>query len=612
MNKIVFFKQKSIKSTFLFLIIIFTALSSFSLEKHFSNEKLWTNLSLESASWTCVTGGRAITKPASTSYGFVVLTDGKMLCACLENGKKIWEKSLPGKPDPYLTVLQKDFLLTVTDKKKLSLVNPSGNILWTVHVPFSITADPIVGRDSRIFVSGSKNIACYGMNGILKWKIQTKELSKLPVCSFNDGSILAIHEELKDGKTEGIRISPFGQILENITFAGIATNIMSCHDGIILSFSGGGAGLCSVTDGKSITQWAISHNDAVFSNEQICTGGKFIPISLTKTALLFPKGNDTKVFVIQNKNGNIISDFLMKNMKFEKIECYASTGETYIFACEKKEAYLYDLYGNILWKAKLPSDKAGNWNYAGYTDKNHLVLCGTSWLLTGFRVIHPLSAKSTKSKDTQKKLDYTCFYNIKGKNLDAYKYSQSLPPSFIQKNRYLELQKGNYSAKEKEWMEIYYAFFYAYTEHLCTSYSGGRISEKSVFESDEVSIEFLINEISYLGISDAPKILSRLILLQKNESLLVDCFRAAGKCGFDPDGKVLEAISKKLDEIPASSTFVLIELCQSVFEICKYMGRPALYDHGMELLKKLLFPQYGNMVREKARKTLSEIAKLKL
>lgn len=113
-------------------------------------------LSSQTADWTAVISGKAVCTPCQTSYGMAVLTDGKMITACSNSGKILWERPVPGHPEPLLTVFSSDFLLTVCDKKNLSLVNPSGLTLWTAKIPFQTEENPVTGRDSRILVKGKK------------------------------------------------------------------------------------------------------------------------------------------------------------------------------------------------------------------------------------------------------------------------------------------------------------------------------------------------------------------------------------------------------------------------------------------------------------------------
>ena len=132
--------KRTIFSEIIFLLI---SIAIFPQQKTGRLQKLGT----ENSSWTSVISGKALCAPKKTSYGFAVLTDGKMISACTDKGTKLWEKGIPGRPEPYLTVFSSDFLLTVSDKKSLSLINPSGLTLWTVQVPFAITEEPFIGRD---------------------------------------------------------------------------------------------------------------------------------------------------------------------------------------------------------------------------------------------------------------------------------------------------------------------------------------------------------------------------------------------------------------------------------------------------------------------------------
>ncbi|WP_288806216.1 hypothetical protein, partial [uncultured Treponema sp.] len=226
------------------------------------------SLSADNADWTCVIGGEAVTRPVQTSYGFVVLTDGKMISACTENGTKLWEKPVPGRPDPFLTVISKDFLVTVSDKKTVSLINPSGVVLWSKKLPYQVTESALPGKDARFFVKGKKNISCFGINGVCKWSIETPPLSSIPLVTLNDGTVLAVLLNSENGKSSGIRISPFGTVLETIRFAGIVSGAMSCDYGVLLAFSSSGFGLCAVNEKEKLTgtKWAVPSNDYAFQS----------------------------------------------------------------------------------------------------------------------------------------------------------------------------------------------------------------------------------------------------------------------------------------------------------------------------------------------------------
>lgn len=590
-------------------IVSFICHSLFSIAL-FCQQRPLVNLSLDSASFTSVIGGKALCQPENTSYGFVVLTDGKMLCACSENGTKLWQRGIPGKPEPFFSVIQKDFLVTVSDKRNLSLINPSGLPLWTVKVPFAVVQSPYAGRDSRIFVVGEKNVACYGLNGIQKWKVETRQLGKLPLSFLNDGTFIVFHEEADDGHTVGVRISPFGEVLETITFAGLVKDVVSVNEGILLVFSGGGTGLCSVAEGKTITKWAISHNDPVFSKANINQGGRFVSVSQNKTALLYPSANQTKVFIISNRNGIVLSQFVIDDLSFFQISALSPVySSECFFVSDKKNAFVYDSEGKRLWGAKLPTDKVAKTDFISYTNDNHLVLCGANWLLTGFRTIQ---MPTSKKREGTRKADYRNSYPIDSSYFDSFSFQQTIPQKFVDVNRIRKLKAGNYAQHEIQWLGDLYSVVEAYSLSLSTVFSGARSEKKSVFQTDISSLQQIVLQVPFYGIEDSSRMLSRLITLESNESMLITLFRSAARFGFDSDGKLLEAIARKLQLIPASNSNVLIEMCDCVFEICRFMGRPALYSYGMDIMKKLLYPQYDSQVRDKARNTLSKISSLKI
>ena len=55
---------------------------------------------------------------------------------------------------------------------------------------------------------------------------------------LNDGSILVIYNGQKaDISSKGVRISPFGEILEEITFESFVKNLSITNNGVLISFT---------------------------------------------------------------------------------------------------------------------------------------------------------------------------------------------------------------------------------------------------------------------------------------------------------------------------------------------------------------------------------------
>ena len=597
---------------FLYASFILTLSAAFSAEQ--------ISLSADNADWTCVIGGEAVTSPVQTSYGFVVLTDGKMISACTENGTKLWEKPVPGRPDPFLTVISKDFLVTVSDKKTVSLINPSGVVLWSKKLPYQVTESALPGKDARFFVKGKKNISCFGINGVCKWSIETPSLSSIPLVTLNDGTILAVLLNSENGKSSGIRISPFGTVLETISFAGIVSGAMTCDYGVLLAFSSGGFGLCAVNEKEKLTgtKWAVPSNDYAFQSASPSKGTEFVPVSQSLSALLLSSsGKSVKVILFENRTGKIVNIFYADALDFLRLSAAkGALGGEGIFLSDDRTGRVYDTAGNIVWSAALPSasSRAGNWNFLSNTKNNVIVICSKSWVMNGFRTVQRLSGKknvSSVQKKSGNPVRYENFYIIDTAQFNRY-FSESLGEDILGKNRISVLQKGMYGPDEINFSSKLFSVCKAYSQFLSSASSGARTEEKSIFYRDTIGLQETVMQLSLLGTDEVPELIASLIQTEKNMQNLAFLMKAAGQCAYDPDGRMLRAIEKRLLTLPPRNTTVLVALSDAAYEICRFMGRPAFFSHCMEIQKSLLSNQYDNTVHEAVRKNLSKTAALNM
>ena len=83
----------------------------------------------------------------------------------------------------------------------------------------------------------------------------------MPLQELPDGSIIVFLND-EGGKTRGLRISPFGQELENIIFTGSIKTTHTCKDGVLLTFTDGSAGLFSLKNGLAESKWVASVKNA--------------------------------------------------------------------------------------------------------------------------------------------------------------------------------------------------------------------------------------------------------------------------------------------------------------------------------------------------------------
>ena len=189
-------------------------------------------------SWQLVVGGAPVGNPLVTEYGFAVPLEGRTMAAVSEDGRLMWFAGLPGsRISPHSSTGTGDFLITVSGGNAVSLINPSGLTLWSAKAPAEIISTPIQGRDGRIYVQCPREVVCFGINGTLKWATPAGESSGIPLMELEDGSILHIQKKTLQGCSTALRYSPFGVILEELTFSGKVTSAITTKYGVILVFT---------------------------------------------------------------------------------------------------------------------------------------------------------------------------------------------------------------------------------------------------------------------------------------------------------------------------------------------------------------------------------------
>ena len=268
--KVFFLKQHTQNSRFslikkAFLVFSFQ-LSVFSFSQ---TAQRTCDLTKEEPSWQAVIGGVAVSTCVETSYGVALLSDGRLLSACTGSGTVIWQRSIRGRPSPYIASFG-DFLYVVTDGSRLNLVNPSGMTLWTEKCPFEVADFPCVGRDGRAFVRGKKGLACYGLDGTRRWKCDTEDLAPLPISTLDDGSILVFLKNLRNNLSVAVRFSPFGERLEDITFTGIISSVANCSLGVLVSLKNGSIGLVSAGEQKTASAKWVNGSGNTSGAFKIC------------------------------------------------------------------------------------------------------------------------------------------------------------------------------------------------------------------------------------------------------------------------------------------------------------------------------------------------------
>ena len=281
------------------------------------------------------------------------------------------------------------------------------------------------------------------------------------------------------------------------------------------------------------------------------------------------------------------------------------------FICDKNKGFVQATSGDILWGANLPEkpDIFSSWNFITFTKENYLVICSNSWAMAGFRTLYRIQKKS---KGKQKKADYNDFYKDDSKGLDAIEFSEKLPERYIGENRIKDLQKGNYGQKETEYISSLISLCNDYNKKLIQISRNTRADQKMIYLRDSTGMQDFFSQLELFGTDTFVPYLASFINLEKDDSNFQIILRSVSDFGYDPEGLILNAIDIRSHNIPAAKSRNFILICDAVYEICRFMGRPALYSHGMDILTKFLYPQYESSVRDYARNTLTKIAGLKI
>lgn len=568
----------------------------------FSQEQLNTT----NASWTTVIPGMVISEPALTSYGFCVITDAQEISTFTNNGKMLWEKKLERSRDAFASTLSDDFFAVITHSgKKLTLLNPSGCEIWTKELDFSVTHKPFSGRDGRFFICGQNVLQCYGINGVRRWSIETPEQSSLPVLELNDGSLVIFLQEIKDKKTTGIRISPFGEIVEEITFSGEVISATNCNEGVLVSFSDGTAGLFSVTKDCTQSKWVLLIS---ITDTQQINSSRFV-VSTAKDEVYFLQtfNSSIQAHKINPSNGQILHSFQIKDINGFKLQ-QTELNTKGLLVCDDKTALFYNKDAYELFRASLPEKNGKDrFNYALYTQDNHLILCGINWSLNAFKITQSSKEQLSSSVTTR---NYSSYIKPEFNNY-SFAYINSIDRTVVSSERSTTLKNGDYGPKEIEWSNQLLGYCESLSSFLQSS-DFGIHPEKSPFETDSTGVNKLLEQLTLYATTDTTSYSAIFLSTLQNKSHIQTLLSGIANNGYDPDRKILDAIEELSVHYTSKDERLINSTCDAVYAICLFMGRPAFNSKGKDILAKFLTPTFSPKTRAYARETLKKIADLNL
>lgn len=572
-----------IKKTGILILIFFLTTS----HSFFAQEKL----TKFNTSWSNVLPGTVICEPEETSYGFCLVTDARTAAGFSDKGVQLWEKPIGQSRNVSLTVIKDDFIL-IHEKNDniLKLLNPSGSSLWSFQLDFNLREKPLAGRDGRFFIYSDRNISCYGINGIKKWTIETPLQKQLPVQELPDGTLIIFLSD-SNNKTLGLRISPFGEVLEEITFSGSIKKCFSFEKGVLLIFTDGSAGLFSVENGKSVNKWVIQQKN----------DNSIFVVSHDKSdfVLLNYNGNSFVINYISKDDGIIQNKYEISGINTSQIQkLYLNNNG--LFICDNKNAFLIN-QNKTIWNAALPDINQLNYNYLIYLNQNYLIFCSKDWSIDGYRT-------SQNVQNTVYSSTYSDLYIKNPINKISLQYTKNFDSYLTDDKRIFTLANGNFENNENQLTSEILFLCEIYANDLVTENTGVR-QEASVFDLDKSGFQKILQQLTLICNDDSQRIAASII----KKSGKKDCKYLISKIsGYDPDGLLLDALEVKAEKINYKDNGSIKVICDAVYEICKYMGRPAYNTKGKTIIKKFMDSNNDLQSRLYARDTLKKILALNL
>ena len=558
-------------------------------------------LSNFNTSWTSVLPGTALCEPEETSYGFCLATDARNIMGYTSAGKLLWEKSTGRVRNLSLTTLNGDFVLFHDkDKNVIRLFNPSGTEIWSKTLDFKLFSKPFAGRDGRFFLCGEKTVCCLGINGTERWRLETEYQKELSMQELPDGSLIIFLQDEK-GKTKGLRVSPFGEMLENILFAGSITTASSCKDGILLTFTDGSAGLFSLKNGLAESCWVSSVKD----------GTPLFTISKDKSdyrLLSLTKSNIT-IYTIRSEDGQVAASRTLNGVNGSEL-LKAEMTASGIFIADASKAILLSPDYVELWSAQMPASvRTKTVNQLIYSQNDYLILCSKNWSMDAWHTVQTTNG-TNKANNVLKNIqsDYSSFAPLELAEINYYNqgafFNVLKDPSRISK-----LKEGSYGYLEKEWLSQTLSIAKLYSMNSSSSDFGIR-KEKSVFETDSAGFEAVLVQLALLGTDQTQNAAAGILSSSDNKTYCRALL--SNICGYDPEGKLLDAIERNASRAGNKDSAYLNSICDTVYSICLFMGRPAYNKKGKDILKSLMGVGYSSKTRNYARDTLKKIISLEL
>ena len=584
----------------IFISIFFTVFSNIYAASTASSESI-TKVDEMDRSWFNVLSGSPSSAPLNTNYGFLIVEDSKFLSSYSRSGQRLWQTNTKAKIKD-ISISETEFIAVTNQNNQLQLINPSGLVLWTKSLGFTSLSAPFFGFDGRTFVRGINQLSCFGINGIQKWTIKTDNQNSLEPKLLNDGSIILFLEKTHDGKTCALRISPFGNVLEEIVFQGKVVNAFTCDSGIILVFSSGEIGMASIKADSS-KETGLIYSKWINKNVKCTEFSSCRKLQATKFAIFTPG----YLVVINTDKGQIEKYFNIPEITDNNYLFFESIDDKFVIA-QNSSCTVYNLSGKKIKHIQMPS-KSGKykWEFSFFMNSGYLTFLSKDWTINSFKIISTSKEKESPTFSYYQSKKLISGYKSYITNLDYKPEKRTFGAESFN-----ALKSGNYGIKEIDISNIVNTVINSYYESKTTASMNRDTFELISVQYNLADMENILNLIPLLQSHYFQQKIAYLLSVEDDKTMILKLLKTVNECGYDPGGEILFQIELLVKRTNPKDQVILQSCADAVYEICRFMGRPALLSKGKEILGGLFYPQYDESTKKAARSAMQKLAELNM
>ena len=283
---------------------------------------------------------------------------------------------------------------------------------------------------------------------------------------------------------------------------------------------------------------------AVEIDREIDVGTDFLSNRREAVDVLLHPGRGVTVYKLRSTDGFVEESKTISDIDGTAL-LKAELSDTGIFTADSNKAVLLDYDYKEIWSANMPVNVRNKTiNQIAYLQNDYLVFCSKNWSMDAY---HTSNIK-TVHKNIQS--DYSSFAPLVLTEIDYYTqagFFNAIKDSSIP----TKIKDGNYSTKEQQWLTQSLSVARLYFLDA-TSSDFGIHTEKSVFETDSAGFEAILIQLALLCTDQTQASAASIISESRNKlycrTLLSNIY------GYDPDGKLLDAIERNVSHASSSDS----------------------------------------------------------